>query len=202
MKLHLALSLFISGASAANEVIRNENLWASARARENAHRASVKKGDLPASLSWADMNGTSYLSPIRNQHIPVYCGSCWAMGSTSALSDRFNIMNGPSYAPSMYQSVQNVISCGNEYDKCGTCNGGDDLPVYQYAAEVGIPHESCNNYRATNEECLSDNTYNSACYTCDPGLAGCYGVTDYNKAFAGEYVSSAAAAAAAAVGAY
>jgi len=109
------------------------------------------------------------------------------MGSTSALSDRFNIMNGPGYAPSMYLAVQNVISCGNEYDKCGTCNGGDDLPVYKYAAEKGIPHESCNNYRAQNEECLADSTYDSECYTCSPGLAGCYGVETYKRAFADEY---------------
>lgn len=183
----LLLALFDPSSGRNEEVIRNETLWRIARAKKNFYHDSVKKSELPESLSWADMNGTSYLSPIRNQHIPVYCGSCWAMGSTSALSDRFNIMNGPTYAPSMYLSVQNVVSCGNEYDHCGTCNGGDDLPVYQYAADVGIPHESCNNYRAVNEECLSDNTYNSACYTCDPGVKGCYGVSNYKKAFAGEY---------------
>jgi cathepsin X len=111
------------------------------------------------------------------------------MGSTSALADRFNIANGPAYAPSMYLSVQNVVSCGNEYDHCGTCNGGDDLPVYQYAAEKGIPHETCNNYRAANEQCLSDATYNSECYTCAPGSGGCYGVETYRRAFAANYGS-------------
>jgi hypothetical protein len=58
------------------------------------------------------------------------------MGSTSALADRFNIMNGPGFTPT-YLSVQNVISCGNDKTSCGTCNGGDDGPVYQYAKEVG-----------------------------------------------------------------
>lgn len=182
----LATSAFVN----ANEVIRNKELWAKADNGEflkTPPSSSVyKPEDLPTTLDWSNMNGTSYLSPIRNQHIPVYCGSCWAMGSTSALSDRFNIMNGPSYAPSMYLSVQNVISCGNDYDKCGTCNGGDDLPVYQYAADEGIPHESCNNYRAENEVCLNT-TYGSECYTCSPGLQGCYGVNEYEKLYASEY---------------
>mmetsp|Transcript_54118 Transcript_54118/g.69538 ORF Transcript_54118/g.69538 Transcript_54118/m.69538 type:complete len:306 (+) Transcript_54118:14-931(+) len=184
----LALSVSVD----ANEVIRNKDLWDRANRGEflktPASNLVYPSEDLPVSLDWSKMNGTSYLSPIRNQHIPVYCGSCWAMGSTSALSDRFNIMNGPDYAPSMYLSVQNVISCGNDYDKCGTCNGGDDLPVYEYSADKGIPDESCNNYRAQNEVCLNE-TYGSECYTCSPGNQGCYGIDNYQRAYASEYGS-------------
>ena len=33
---------------------------------------------IPEVFSWGNVSGHSYLTPIRNQHIPTYCGSCWA----------------------------------------------------------------------------------------------------------------------------
>jgi hypothetical protein len=80
--------------------------------------------EVPVRLNWGNINGISYLSPVRNQHIPVYCGSCWAMGSTSSLTDRYNIMQGPAFSPSVMLSIENVMSCGNDFNTCGTCQGG------------------------------------------------------------------------------
>jgi len=104
----------------------------------------VKQGDLPKTWDWGNINGKSYLSWNKNQHIPVYCGSCWAQGTTSSLADRFNIMLGDKNPTPVALNAQVIVNCGAG----GSCEGGNPGGVYAYAYKEGIPDSSCEQYVA------------------------------------------------------
>ena len=69
-------------------------VWRGNATEESSHlllHKHIQDDDLPSEFTWGNVNGTSYLTMSRNQHIPQYCGSCWAHGAVSALSDRIKI---------------------------------------------------------------------------------------------------------------
>ena len=100
---------------------------------------TIAPNALPDNWDWRNVNGTNFLSWNKNQHIPIYCGSCWAQATTSAIADRFNIHLSHLSTTPVALSVQAVVNC----QAGGSCNGGEPAAVYTYAFTQGIPHASC-----------------------------------------------------------
>ena len=66
---------------------------------------------LPEEFTWCHMKGVIYCTERRNLHIPQFCGSCWAHGSVSALTDRIPIARG-GRGVDIHPSVQHLLICG------------------------------------------------------------------------------------------
>jgi len=125
--------------------------------------------DLPVNWDWRNINGTNYLTESRNQHIPTYCGSCWAFGTLSSLNDRLKIAKKGSY-PETILAPQVLINCGGG----GSCEGGNVGGVFEYLERNGLPDETCQNYEATDDfKCAPL----GVCETCTPG-GGCTQIKD------------------------
>jgi len=120
---------------------------------------------IPTELNWCNKDGKSYCTRSRNQHIPQYCGSCWAHGAVSALGDRIKIArNG--MGPDIDLSVQHILNCGN----VGSCHGGSVAGPYQWIKKIsdegkGISYETSNPYMACSSE-SDDGICPHADWTC------------------------------------
>lgn len=112
----------------------------------------IEEGDLPASWDWRNVDGKSYLTHSLNQHIPQYCGSCWAHGALSALADRIKIAR-KGIGDDVNLSIQYILNCGAGV--AGSCWGGSHSGAYEFAKTQGfIPYDTCMPYMA----CSNDST--------------------------------------------
>ena len=145
---------------------------------------------LPAAWDWRNVNGVNYVTYTRNQHIPQYCGGCWAHGPTSSLSDRLNILRNNAW-PRVVLSPQVVINC----HAGGSCNGGNPGGVYELGHELGIPDDSCQNYEAKNPAKFNCTGMN-VCKNCEPPVSPpgkCWAVANYTSYRVSEFGSVAGA---------
>lgn len=167
---------------------------------------------VPAEFSWCNKDGVNYCTMSRNQHLPQYCGSCWAHGAVSALADRIKIAqggsNGVAGSPNIdiNLSVQHILNCAN----VGSCHGGFVTGVYSWLKEIsaagtGIGYESANPYIACSSEstegfcgkvdttCTPLNVART-CNTFSSSGGKCVGLREYPNATISAYGSVAGAA--------
>ncbi len=119
---------------------------------------------MPDAYDWCDVNGRSYCTIIKNQHIPQYCGSCWAQAAASSLSDRIKIMRKGAF-PEINLSPQNIISCS---DNDLGCNGGEAISAFAHIAKDSITDETCSVYLARGNTNGKKCSPSIKCKNCDP----------------------------------
>lgn len=134
--------------------------------------------DVPSAWDWRNISGVNLVTPSRNQHIPQYCGSCWAHGTTSALADRFKISSKGAF-PELYLAPQLLLNCPS----CGSCHGGFPGCVYEYAHQNGLVDETCAPYEAADGVCNDV----GHCKNCDPQK--CWAQSQYKIYKADQYGS-------------
>jgi len=96
----------------------------------------------PATFDWRNMNGngTSYVTPIRDQKS---CGSCWAFAAAAGL-ESYTLMTQGMPNTNLDLAEQILISCQNP----DGCSGGWPSAASAYIASTGLPLEECFPYMA------------------------------------------------------
>jgi hypothetical protein len=128
-------------------------VWRGNSSETSSHELLQSTKDYPADFSWCNKDGKSYCTMSRNQHIPQYCGSCWAHGAISALGDRVKIARG-GQGVDINLAVQHVLNCGG----VGSCHGGTVDGTYQWIHSIskrtgtGVSYETANPYIACSSE--------------------------------------------------
>lgn len=107
--------------------------------------------EVPSEFSWADINGTTFLPPVRNQWFPAPCNSGWAMAATNVLNARIKIRKQAKW-PDVQISPQVLLDCDHlDYGCFGVkslLRKGDPWTAYRWIQQNNITDETCNSYQA------------------------------------------------------
>lgn len=154
-----ALLLGVDAAGRRSEILSKEEgdklgvVFRGNSSETSSHEMLGAPQSYPGSFTWCDKDGKSYCTMSRNQHIPQYCGSCWAHGAISALGDRVKIArNGQGVDINL--AVQHVLNCGG----VGSCHGGTVDGTYQWIHSIskstgtGVSYETAQPYMACSSE--------------------------------------------------
>ena len=138
--------------------------------KKSAH-SSRKEMVLPTAFSWRNIRGYgTFLTASQNQHVPVYCGACFAFGAFHVLQDRTKIArfltsDDKWRAPDALVAHQVMLNCGP--DVAGSCEAGGTAPgVWRWVKMFGgVPLAGCQPYEAVDGKgCAPENI----CRNCMP----------------------------------
>jgi len=205
MKSAIASVIVVGAVARKSELLSNEDTAAlgvvvngNATERSSHEDLQHPQEGYPSDFNWCNKDGVNYCTQSLNQHIPQYCGSCWAHGSVSALGDRIKIAR-KAAAPDVQLSVQHILNCAN----VGSCHGGTVPGPYQWLHEIsqktgsGISYFSANPYMACSSEsqeglcphgdwsCKPENVAR----TCGTFGEPCVGLSTYPNATISDYGS-------------
>jgi len=162
-KITVTAALIVGASARINEVWNQEQtekagiVWRGNHTLTPLPHEYMKTEDLPANFDWRNIDGVNYCTMSRNQHIPQYCGSCWAHGSVSALGDRVKIAR-KAKGIDINLSVQHILNCFSiGSGSIGSCHGGSVDGPYQALHDLsktgtGISYETSNPYMACSSE--------------------------------------------------
>jgi hypothetical protein len=95
-----------------------------------------------------NVNGTNWLLPVRNHHLPLGsdCASCWAVTTATVLGVRINMAlregtEADAEADRIEVSAQVLLNCVPGQKVCGF--PGSSGAALEYVMANGVPHESC-----------------------------------------------------------
>jgi len=177
-----------------SEVESNGVIW---RGNGSNSHDLLPEAALPTEFTWGNKDGKNYLTASRNQHIPQYCGSCWAHGAVSALQDRVKIARDAA-GTDVILSVQHMLNCIGS----GSCHGGSVDGPYQWISELsqqgaGISYETSQPYQACSSEnedgfCANSDwtcTALNVARTCGTFGQACVGLDHYPNVSISDYGS-------------
>ncbi len=111
----------------------------------------LSRADLPAAFDWRNVNGHSYVGPVRNQGA---CGSCYAFAAVGVLESAFRIAEElPDTDVNLSESYL-MFCLSSHYDRFYGCEGASyDYDELQALVDYGVVEEACFPYdqgRTTN----------------------------------------------------
>ena len=124
---------------------KNEGHWVNPDKHVRGYpRRSGPMHNMPTNFTWTNVKGVNYINNVWNQHIPQYCGSCWAFASAGVINDRIKIMRKAAW-PDIQLSEQYLLSCDKQHRGC---SGGWPLLAFSWIEENGITDNTCSPYQS------------------------------------------------------